>query len=80
MEVNSLGERPEEWRAAFGAGAAWFAEVAAHAVPGGFPHVALEIRQDLIDTAAGARHWAELLAQAFEPILAAPELYRAERS
>jgi predicted N-formylglutamate amidohydrolase len=53
--------------------------VRAHAVPAGLPHVALEIRQDLIDTAAGARRWAELLAAAFEPILAAPELYKSER-
>jgi predicted N-formylglutamate amidohydrolase len=53
--------------------------VRAHAVAAGLPHVAIEIRQDLIDTAAGARRWAELLAAAFEPILAAPELYRVER-
>jgi predicted N-formylglutamate amidohydrolase len=53
--------------------------VRAHALPAGLPHVAVEIRQDLIDTAAGARRWAELLATALEPILAAPELYRAER-
>jgi uncharacterized protein (TIGR03083 family) len=32
MEVNSLGERPPEWRGAFAAGAAWFDEVAAYAV------------------------------------------------
>jgi predicted N-formylglutamate amidohydrolase len=53
--------------------------VRAHAVPAGLPHVALEIRQDLIDTAAGARRWAELLAAAFEPILAVPDLYKPER-
>lgn len=53
--------------------------VRAHAVSAGLPHVAIEIRQDLIDTAAGARHWAEILAAALEPILAAPELYAAQR-
>jgi predicted N-formylglutamate amidohydrolase len=53
--------------------------VRTHAVPAGLPHVALEIRQDLIDTASGAQRWAELLASALEPILASPELYRAER-
>jgi predicted N-formylglutamate amidohydrolase len=53
--------------------------VRAHAVPAGLPHVAVEIRQDLIDTASGARHWAELLAAALDPILAAPDLYKAEQ-
>ena len=32
MDVNSLGERPEEWRGAFTAAAQWFAEVTAYAV------------------------------------------------
>jgi len=52
--------------------------VRAHAVSAGLPHVAIEIRQDLIDTASGARRWAEILATALEPILAEPELYRVQ--
>jgi predicted N-formylglutamate amidohydrolase len=53
--------------------------VRAHALPAGLPHVAVEIRQDLIDTAAGARRWAERIAAALEPILAAPDLYEPAR-
>jgi predicted N-formylglutamate amidohydrolase len=49
-----------------------------HAIPAGLPHALLEIRQDVIDTAAGAARWAGIIADALEPILAAPELYRAE--
>jgi len=44
----------------------------------GLPHVEIEIRQDLIDTADGAAAWAEIIAGALEPILASPDLYRAE--
>jgi predicted N-formylglutamate amidohydrolase len=50
-----------------------------HAVPAGLPHALLEIRQDLIDTATGAGEWAGIVAAALRPILAAPDLYRAER-
>ncbi len=53
--------------------------VTAHAHPEGYPHVAIEIRQDLIDTHHGAAEWTGRLAQALAPILAAPAIYRAER-
>jgi uncharacterized protein (TIGR03083 family) len=32
MDVNSLGERPDEWRGAFAVAARWFADMAAYAV------------------------------------------------
>ena len=51
--------------------------VAAHAAQKGYPHVALELRQDLIDTQHGAAQWVERLAQALAPILGDDELYRA---
>jgi predicted N-formylglutamate amidohydrolase len=50
-----------------------------HAVPAGLPHAGIEIRQDLIDTAAGAVVWADALAAALKPILARPGLNRVER-
>ncbi len=49
-----------------------------HAVARGLPHVAIELRQDLIADDAGAAAWAERLAAALRPILAAPALYRVE--
>lgn len=39
------------------------------------PHVAIEVRQDLIDTAEGASRWANLLADALHGILADDALY-----
>ncbi len=53
--------------------------VRTHAVPAGLPHAGVEIRQDLIDTAAGAAAWAEALAAALKPVLARPGLNRMER-
>ena len=53
--------------------------VRTHAVPAGLPHTGVEIRQDLIDTAAGAAAWAEALAAALKPVLARPGLNRVER-
>jgi predicted N-formylglutamate amidohydrolase len=50
----------------------------AHAESAGLPHALLEIRQDLIDTTAGAAHWSAIIAEALTPILAHPELYRAQ--
>ncbi len=50
-----------------------------HAAERGWPHVALEIRQDLIDTGEGAARWAQLLAAELAPILDEPSLFRAER-
>jgi predicted N-formylglutamate amidohydrolase len=42
----------------------------------GLPHVALEIRQDLIAEDAGARQWAGLLARVLRPILDDDSIYR----
>jgi predicted N-formylglutamate amidohydrolase len=39
------------------------------------PHVSIEVRQDLIDTRAGAEKWADILAAALRPILADKNLY-----
>ena len=39
------------------------------------PHVSIEIRQDLIDTAEGAERWATVLGDALEGILADPDLF-----
>ena len=47
-----------------------------HAEAAGIPHVSIEIRQDLVNTEAGAERWATILADALRDILADPELYR----
>jgi predicted N-formylglutamate amidohydrolase len=47
-----------------------------HAVRRGIPHVAIELRQDLVAAAAGAEAWAERLAAALQPILAGLALDR----
>lgn len=49
-----------------------------HAVRRGLPHVAIELRQDLIADEEGARAWAARLAGALRPILARREIYRVE--
>jgi predicted N-formylglutamate amidohydrolase len=49
-----------------------------HALPAGLAHGLVEIRQDLIDTPAGAAAWAEILATALAPILEREDLYRAQ--
>ncbi|HXQ51044.1 MAG TPA: N-formylglutamate amidohydrolase [Stellaceae bacterium] len=46
-----------------------------HAVARGLPHVAIELRQDLIGDQQGAAAWAERLAAALGPILARAEIY-----
>lgn len=46
-----------------------------HAFERGLPHVAIELRQDLIADDTGAAEWAERLARLLKPILAAPGLY-----
>ncbi len=53
--------------------------VRTHAVTRGLPHLAVEIRQDLIATEAGAAEWADRLARALGPILEDPSLYHAKR-
>jgi|HubBroStandDraft_1064217.scaffolds.fasta_scaffold00540_6 predicted N-formylglutamate amidohydrolase len=47
-----------------------------HATRRGLPHVLIELRQDEIDTAAGAERFAGYLEAALAPILADPDLYR----
>jgi predicted N-formylglutamate amidohydrolase len=49
-----------------------------HAVARGLAHVAIELRQDLIADAAGARSWAERLTVALGPILARRDIYGVE--
>jgi predicted N-formylglutamate amidohydrolase len=41
-----------------------------HAAKWGLPQVTIEMRQDLISTPSGVEHMANILAEAFEPILA----------
>ena len=53
--------------------------VRTHAVSRGLPHVAVEIRQDLIADAAGQREWAGRLHRALLPILEDPGLYRVKQ-
>ena len=48
-----------------------------HAYERGLPHVAIELRQDLIAGDKGAAEWAERLARLLKPILAEPGLYMA---
>ena len=47
-----------------------------HAEPLGLPYVGIEVRQDLVADRDGARRWADILADAFEEVLADPVLYR----
>lgn len=51
-----------------------------HAEARGIPHVALEIRQDLVDTHHGAAHWAGIVAEALKPILADPKIRTVENA
>ncbi len=48
-----------------------------HAEQHGWPHVCIEVRQDLLATAAGIEAWAERLARPLAVQLAEPALYRA---
>jgi predicted N-formylglutamate amidohydrolase len=47
-----------------------------HGEAAGLPHVSIEVRQDLIDDAAGAERWAGILFEALQPILSDPALYQ----
>lgn len=49
-----------------------------HATPAGLPNALIEVRQDLIETEAGAVAWADRLAAALGPILDDDDLYRVE--
>jgi len=48
-----------------------------HALPQRRPNVLLEIRQDLVDTQRGVRHWAERVGQVLAKVLAQPDLVAA---
>jgi predicted N-formylglutamate amidohydrolase len=50
-----------------------------HAENRGWPHVCIEVRQDLIADAEGIETWSRLLARALEPILLQDTLYREQR-
>jgi len=45
-----------------------------HASSSGFPHCAIEVRQDLVETLEGAFYWAKIIAEILKNILATPEL------
>lgn len=47
-----------------------------HALRTGFPNVAFEVRQDQVSTQSDAKAWADRLAQALQPALSDPTLYR----
>ena len=49
-----------------------------HAEARGLPHVAIELRQDLVADPAGAEAWARRLAHALAQILARHDIYRVE--
>jgi len=51
-----------------------------HAEAAGIPHVSIEIRQDLVNTEAGAERWATILDDALCDILADPDLYQVWQS
>jgi predicted N-formylglutamate amidohydrolase len=46
-----------------------------HAFGAGLPHVAIELRQDLVGEGRGAASWAERLARLLRPILSGPGLH-----
>ena len=47
-----------------------------HAHAQGFPHVELELRQDVIADEPGVEKWAKIILNALEPILAEPNLHQ----
>ncbi len=47
-----------------------------HAEAAGLPHVSIEVRQNLVNTEAGAERWASILDNALHDILVDPKLYR----
>lgn len=53
--------------------------VGVHAEQHGWPHVCIEIRQDLLETPSGIEQWVDRLARALEPILEQRSLYHAVR-
>lgn len=51
--------------------------VDAHAQRRGWPHLCIEVRQDLIENPAGVEQWAERLVRVLTPLLDEARLYRA---
>ncbi len=49
-----------------------------HASAAGLPNCAVEIRQDLLEDAAGVESWVDILADAMENILAKEDIFRVE--
>lgn len=49
-----------------------------HAGAAGLPHIALEIRQDLIADPAGQAHWADIIGDALEAVLSNASLHQVE--
>ena len=47
-----------------------------HAEAAGLPHIGFEVRQDLVNTEAGALKWAGILADGLRDVLAENQLYR----
>lgn len=47
-----------------------------HAEQRGWPHVCIEVRQDLLEDESGIERWADLLARSLAPILKQASLYR----
>ena len=54
--------------------------IAEHAEARGLPHLLIELRQDLLDSAARREQWADLIARRLAPLLDDPALYRRFRS
>lgn len=46
-----------------------------HAERNGLPCVGIEVRQDLVDSSEGAEHWAGILGDGLEPVMADVALY-----
>jgi predicted N-formylglutamate amidohydrolase len=46
-----------------------------HAIVNGYAHALIEIRQDLVDTDAGQRQWAERLAPMLEAVNERPDMH-----
>ncbi|MEE8119511.1 MAG: N-formylglutamate amidohydrolase [Gammaproteobacteria bacterium] len=57
----------------------WDYTVDHHAEANGLPHTVIEVRQDLLADEAAQTHWANILAEALEPVLADDALYRMEK-
>jgi predicted N-formylglutamate amidohydrolase len=53
--------------------------IGVHAENRGWPHVCIEIRQDLIADSTGVEAWSQRLARALTPILSQAALYREQR-